>query len=156
MAFVLGPRSLTNLAGVHPTLVAIIQRAIAISPVDFGVPAKAVRTLAEQKALLAKGVTKTLKSKHLVHDDGFGWAVDLVPFVGGAFTWDHLEPFYQIADAVRTAAGDTAVTSGMVWDRLLSELPPGAAGIKAAVAEYQARHPGPDFVDYPHIQLGRN
>ncbi len=153
MTYSLGARSLTNLQGVHPTLLAIVKGAIAISPVDFGVPAKAVRTLAEQKALLAQGVTKTLKSKHLVHDDGFGWAVDLVPYIDGKFTWDHVEPFYQIASAMRSAAGSTETTWGAVWDRTLQELD---VNLHAAVIAYQQRHPGPDFVDFPHHQLGRN
>ncbi len=153
MTFVLGSRSLTNLQGVHPTLIEIVKDAILISPVDFGVPAKAVRTLAEQRNLLAQGVTKTLHSKHLVHDDGYGWAVDLIPFIGGKFVWEPLEPFHQIAQAMRTAAGATETTWGAIWDRTLQELP---ADLHAAVAAYNQRHPGPDFNDYPHHQLGRN
>src|SRR6185369_11107039 len=133
----------------------LVKTAIGTSTVDFGVPAKAVRTLAEQKALLAQGVTKTLKSKHLVHDDGFGWAVDLVPYIGGKFTWDDTEPFFEIAETMRDAAALHLqdITWGAVWDRVMKELP---EDLHLAVTQYALRHPGPDFLDYPHFQLGHN
>lgn len=155
MTFALGNRSLVNLHGVHDSLVAVINLAIASSPVDFGVPAKAVRTLAEQKALLAQGVTKTLKSKHLVHEDGFGWAADLVPYIAGQYVWEPLDPFYQIAGAMRGAAKTLGrvITWGAVWDRTMDQLDD---DLRQAVADYNARHPGPDFNDYPHFQLGKN
>lgn len=165
MTFALGARSLTNLQGVISGLVAVTQTAIARSPVDFGVPAKAVRTLAEQRVLLAHGVTKTLHSKHLVHDDGHGWAEDLVPYVDGAFVWEYpvghprhgqvREEFFQIAAAMQSAAAThgAVITWGAVWDRTMDEL---GSDLHAAVAQYNARHPGPDFNDYPHFQWGRN
>ncbi len=154
MTFSLGTRSVANLQGVHPKLRDVIVVALSRSSVDFGVPAKAVRTLDEQKALVAQGVSKTLHSKHLVHDDGYGYAADLVPYIDGVYTWDSLDPFYEIAAAMQNAAKayETPVTWGACWDRLLNEI----ANVRAAVEDYKSRHIGADFLDFPHFQFGRN
>ena len=82
MAFKLGPRSLINLRGVHPDLVRVVKRAISISKIDFTV-IEGRRTVARQKELFAKGATKTMRSRHI-----HGFAVDIVPYVGGSIRWD--------------------------------------------------------------------
>jgi peptidoglycan L-alanyl-D-glutamate endopeptidase CwlK len=86
MAFKAGARSLKNLQGVHPKLVAVVHRALEIGLVDFAVIC-GVRTQAEQNALYAQGRTKpgkivtwTRNSNHRVNPaTGFGHAVDLFP-----------------------------------------------------------------------------
>lgn len=88
-------RSKDNLKGVHPTLVAVLNRAIENTPVDFTIT-EGVRTAAEQKALYAigrrgiKGENKVTdkdgtvkKSNHQAKADGYGHAVDLYPYVDG-------------------------------------------------------------------------
>lgn len=97
MAFNLGPRSLLNLRGVHPDLVRVVKRAIGISTIDFTV-IEGLRSLARQKELLAKGATKTLRSRHLN-----GFAVDIAPYVGGSVRWDW-PLFDQIETAMKEAA----------------------------------------------------
>lgn len=97
MAFNLGPRSLLNLRGVHPDLVRVVKRAIGISTIDFTV-IEGLRSLARQKELLAKGATKTLRSRHLN-----GFAVDIAPYVGGSIRWDW-PLFDQIENAMKEAA----------------------------------------------------
>ena len=66
-----------------------------------------------------------------------------------------LEPFYDIAAAMRGAAliRGVVLTWGGVWDRRLNYLPATAAGLKAAVEAYKVRHPGVDFLDGPHFEL---
>jgi len=155
MPFQLGQRSLANLDGVHPQLVKVVRRAIELSAVDFGVPERAVRTAAEQAEKVRRGVSKTLNSRHLIRSDGFGHAVDLVPWIERRFTWNAWDPFFQIAAAMRDAANTAGVDLvwGGVWDKGLAHLPGTAAGLREAVEEYKARHPGPDFLDGPHFEL---
>lgn len=153
MTFILGAKSRANLQGVHPRLVAIMERAILYSFVDFGVH-EGLRTLERQKAYVASGVSKTLNSKHLKQPDGYSHAVDLVPYIDGQLRWEW-QPLYEIALAVRKASLElnTELIWGGVWDRTMRELSSSAASIKRDVAEYCLRHPGPDFIDGPHFQL---
>jgi peptidoglycan L-alanyl-D-glutamate endopeptidase CwlK len=150
MTYVLGAKSLAKLEGVHPDLVRVVRRAIAITTQDFAV-FEGLRTLKTQREYMRRGVTRTLASKHLKQPDGFGHAVDLVPWIDGALRWEW-GPIWHIAEAMRQAAIAEAVslTWGGVWDQRLNDL---GADLKAAVSAYSARHPGPDFLDGPHFQL---
>jgi peptidoglycan LD-endopeptidase CwlK len=65
----LSQRSLSNLEGVHPDLVRVVKRAYEIEPF---IVTQGLRTLAQQKENIAKGVSWTLKSRHLS-----GHAVDV-------------------------------------------------------------------------------
>ena len=118
---ILGARSLKRLDGVHPDLVSVVRRAIEITNQDFSVLC-GVRTPSEQRDLYAQGRTKpgvvvtwTLKSNHFVHADGFGHAVDLVPY---PVDWKTLSKFDAIADAMMQAAKELDVTLrwGSDWD----------------------------------------
>lgn len=151
--FVLGAKSLRELADVSPALVALVKRAIEITPVDFGVH-DGIRSLQDQRALVAVGASKTLDSQHLVQADGYGHAVDLVPYINGQLRWEW-GPIYEIAAAMSQAAIQQSVPLrwGGVWDRRLSDLGTTAADMKRAVAAYCLRHPGPDFIDGPHFEL---
>lgn len=66
-----------HLAGCHPDL-ARLHHAV-LSVVDHSV-VDGVRTLDEQKTNVAKGVSKTLDSKHLPQSDGLSHATDSVPY----------------------------------------------------------------------------
>ena len=82
MSFVLGAKSRAELQGVDPDLVRVVERAIAITPVDFTVH-DGIRTVAEQKRYVAEGVSWTMRSRHLE-----GKAVDLVPWINGKPRWE--------------------------------------------------------------------
>ena len=97
MSIVLGQRSLFRLEGVHPDLVRVVNKAAALSSLDFTV-LEGLRTKERQKQLMDLGATKTLNSRHLT-----GHAVDLAPMVGGTVRWDW--PLYhQLAVIVKEAA----------------------------------------------------
>jgi len=97
MAFNLGPRSLLNLRGVHPDLVRVVKRAIAITPFDFTV-LEGLRSVKRQKELVAKGASKTMKSRHIN-----GFAVDIAPYISGQIRWDW--PLYHdLAVVIKKAA----------------------------------------------------
>ena len=102
MAFYLGARSRANLIGVHPDLVRVVRRAIEITEIDFTV-IEGRRTLARQKQLVAKGASKTMRSRHLT-----GHAVDIAPYVGGRIRWDW-PLYYPLAETIKQAARDVGV-----------------------------------------------
>jgi peptidoglycan L-alanyl-D-glutamate endopeptidase CwlK len=166
MTFALGAKSLANLDRVHPDLIAVVRGAITVSTQDFGVTEPQVRTLAYQQKLVDRGVSKTLKSNHIEHVDRtghtnmlYGHAVDLVPWINGAFSWDWAA-IYRIAAAMAVSAQAHGVLNqlcwGGVWDLWMSQYMDGhmdAATAAAAERSYCLRHPGPDFVDGPHFEL---
>src|SRR5690606_32932327 len=82
MGYALSKRSLARLEGVHPRLVALVQEAIALSPVDFMVT-EGLRTSQRQAALVRAGASRTLKSRHLT-----GHAVDVAALIDGQVRWD--------------------------------------------------------------------
>lgn len=96
MSFVLGTRSRSKLAGVHPDLVKVVTLAITLTTVDF-VVTEGLRTLERQRALLASGASRTLRSRHLS-----GHAVDLAPFAAGTIRWDW--PLFDHLDLAMKAA----------------------------------------------------
>lgn len=153
MTFALGARSRAELVGVHPRLVAVVERAIQLTAVDFSVH-DGLRTETEQRALVARGASKTMNSKHRRQADGHGHAVDLVPFVNGKLRWEW-PLIYPIADAVGRAATELGVSLrwGGVWDRPMSQLGGSPEQLKREVAAYCVRHPGADFLDGPHFEL---
>jgi peptidoglycan LD-endopeptidase CwlK len=99
MSYVLGKRSKERLEGVHPDLVAVVERAITISNVDFTV-LEGVRTKERQKELFAKGASKTMNSRHIT-----GHAVDLAPW---PISWEK-EEFIPIVKAMRQAAEELGI-----------------------------------------------
>lgn len=102
MSIILSERSLSRLDGVHADLVRVVKRAAATSNIDFTV-LEGLRTLERQKTLVARGASKTMKSRHLT-----GHAVDLAPFVDGQVVWAW--PLYhKLAVIVKAAAVDENV-----------------------------------------------
>jgi peptidoglycan L-alanyl-D-glutamate endopeptidase CwlK len=148
--FKLSKRSLDRLDGVDERLAAVVTAAIHKSRVDFGVIC-GMRTLEEQRELVEKGASQTMKSKHLS-----GHAVDLMAYCGSRASWE-LNLYDDIADAVAEAAREVDVP--IVW---------GAAWTVPNIAQYnegtmedamnsyidirrsQGRRP---FIDGPHFEL---
>lgn len=104
MTYQLGIRSRQRLSGVHPDLVAVVERAIQITEVDFAV-LEGLRSRDRQKELFAKGASKTMNSRHLT-----GHAVDLAPW---PIDWDDLSRFEQVADAMKQASEELDVP--VIW-----------------------------------------
>lgn len=75
-------RSLRELDGTHPDLRMVCDLALKLSPVDF-IITDGLRTLAEQRAFVAKGASRTMHSRHLT-----GHAVDFVALVAGKVRYD--------------------------------------------------------------------
>lgn len=93
----LNKRSLSRLEGVHPLLQRLIKEAAKGSPVEFQIT-EGRRSIEKQRQLVAKGASKTMRSRHLT-----GHAVDVVAYVDGEVRWDW--PLYKkIADHVKLKA----------------------------------------------------
>lgn len=104
--FTLSPRSYKRLEGVHPDLVRVVERAIAITEVDF-VVLEGLRTKERQAQLLKAGASRTMNSRHIT-----GHAVDLGAWVGKEVRWDW--PLYhKIAAAMKQSATELIVP--IVW-----------------------------------------
>lgn len=103
----LNAKSLALLEGVHPDLKKVVLRCAANSKIDF-VVTEGKRTLARQKELVAKGASKTMKSRHLPSSDGKSRACDLAVKIGGKVRWDW--PLYTgLAKDMKTAAAQVGV-----------------------------------------------
>lgn len=156
MSYVLGSRSRAKLEDVHPALVRTVELAILITAQDFAVHC-GCRTLEEQRRCVAAGTSWTLNSKHLTQADGFGHAVDLVPFVGGKLQW-HWPACYVIAAAMGEAAAKVGVQLvwGGVWDRPMGKYGSTPAAVEAMCAAYVARRRKLGrraAIDGPHFEL---
>jgi peptidoglycan L-alanyl-D-glutamate endopeptidase CwlK len=118
MSFELTARDRQRLTGVHPDLVAVVERAAEICPKRFMV-VEGCRTLEQQKRNVAKGVSKTLKSRHIPTADGFDHAVDLlIAETGTDKDWSDANPNWRIIEtAMKSAAGGlgTPIEWGGDW-----------------------------------------
>ena len=154
MAFKLSGRSLGKLEGVHPVLVDTVKRAIEVSSVDFGV-IYGVRSLAEQKRLYEAKRSQTMKSKHLVQEDGYSHAVDLMAYDGSDPSWD-IVMYDDIADAMKEASLETGakICWGAAWQ--IDDIAKWDGTMEQAMNAYidlrrsQSRRP---FIDGPHFQI---
>ena len=110
MTFKLSNRSKGRLEGVNPKLVQVVNKAIELTKVDFGVT-YGLRTLEEQQKLFDSGRSQTMKSKHLD-----GRAVDLVAYFGSDISWE-LNVYDEICDAMAEAArrNSVAIKWGAAW-----------------------------------------
>jgi len=149
MTYKLSQRSLDRMEGVDERLVAVVKHAITATKTDFGV-IQGLRTTEMQKALVAKGASQTMKSKHL---DGL--AVDLMAYIGGRGSWE-LNLYDDLADAM--AEGANAVGCKVRWGAAwhIDSIGQYKGTMEEAMNEYidlrrsQGRRP---FIDGPHFEL---
>ncbi len=107
MSIILSEKSRIKLEGAHPDLVKVIERAAALSSMDFTV-LEVLRTKARQQELVAKGASRTMNSRHLAGPDGKSRAVDIAPMDGGQVSWSW--PLYnKLAPIIKQAAKDLGI-----------------------------------------------
>jgi peptidoglycan L-alanyl-D-glutamate endopeptidase CwlK len=166
MAFKFGKKSKEHMKGVHPKLMFLAEETLKLSPVDITVTRTGgLRTASTQMALYRAGASKidgrSRKSKHQKQSDGFGHALDLVPWVAGSPRWEW-PLIYPIAGimAMLSKKHDIDIRWGGVWDKELDDFigkerdPEKLAQImKSEVHAYTIRHEGSDFIDGPHYEL---
>ena len=148
MGYKLGKRSLSRLEGVNDDLVTVVKYAIGVTKQDFSVIC-GLRTIEEQKALVAKGASQTMRSKHID-----GNAVDLMAYCNGG-RWE-LNLYDEIADAMKEGAEATGVKLrwGAAWT--INDLGAWDGTAENAMNSYidirrsQGRRP---FIDAPHFEV---
>ena len=149
MSFRLSDRSLSKLQGVDEQLVATVKLAILLTKVDFGVIC-GIRTMEEQRILVEKGASQTMRSKHLE-----GKAVDLMAYIGSRGSWE-LNLYDDIADAMKQAATETGAVLrwGAAWhvpdirkyDGTMEDAMNGYVDLRRS----QGKRP---FIDGPHFEI---
>lgn len=147
--FKLSNISKERLEGIKPELRAVVERAIEITEVDFGVT-QGLRTMEQQEALVARGASKTMKSKHLTGD-----AVDLAAYIGSRVSWE-ITLYDNIADAMKQAAIElnTPIRWGAAWT--VADITKWEGTMEEAMNAYvdwrrkEGRRP---FIDAPHFEL---
>ena len=149
MAFNLSSRSKGKLEGVHADMVAVVERAIELTKVDFGVT-YGVRTVEEQEKLVASGRSQTMKSKHLTGD-----AVDVVAYIGSRISWE-LNLYDDIADAFKEASVREGV--GIRWGASwhipdLRDWEGTAEEAMNAYIDLRRSEGRRAFIDAPHFEL---
>jgi len=130
-------------------MISVVKFAITATKTDFGV-IQGLRTLEMQKALVAKGASQTMKSKHL---DGL--AVDLMAYIEGRGSWE-LNLYDDLADAMKEGANAAGVSVrwGAAWH--IDDIRTWDGTMEDAMNAYvdlrrsQGRRP---FIDGPHFEL---
>ena len=149
MSFKLSQRSLDRLEGVDERLQSVVKSAIGMTKTDFGVIC-GLRTIEEQRKLVDKGASKTMKSKHIG-----GNAVDLMAYIGSRGSWE-LNLYDDLADSMKEAAIDLGVPVrwGAAWH--INDIREWDGTMEEAMNAYidlrrsQNRRP---FIDGPHFEL---
>ena len=148
MTYKLGKRSNEKLQGVDERMQAVVRSAIGQSKQDFSVIC-GLRTIEEQRVLVAKGASQTMKSKHI---DGL--AVDLAAYVDG-IRWE-LNLYDEVADAMKAAAIQCQVPIrwGAAWH--INDIRDWKGTMEEAMNAYvdlrrsQGKRP---FIDAPHFEI---
>lgn len=152
--FKFGRKSATELDGVLPALNEVARLALRRSTQDFMI-FDGLRTEAEQRAYVRRGVSRTMNSKHMRQGDGFSHAFDAVPVVGTIPKWDW-NLIWPVAFAVDQAATELGcahrIRWGGAWDRTLADFGGNVQAYKRETELYASRHPGKDFLDGPHFE----
>lgn len=113
-------RSLNNLIGVHPDLTRLMHEAIKSTPIDFTIT-EGVRTVKRQQLLYAQGRSKPgirvtnadgvkKKSNHQIKADGYGYAVDLYPYINGKVVVNAVEELIIISNHIYNIAEELNIT----------------------------------------------
>ena len=146
----LSQRSLDRMDGIDKRLQAVVRHAITATKTDFGVIC-GMRTLEEQRALVEKGASQTMKSKHLD-----GHAVDLMAYIGSRGSWE-LNLYDDIADAMAEAARevDVPIRWGAAWNiPNIAQFDGGTMedAMNSYIDERRSQNRRP-FIDGPHFEL---
>src|SRR5580765_2952635 len=90
--------SLYNLKGIHPDLRELADATLKASPRDFRI-VDGLRTVAAQREKVKKGVSKTMRSRHLT-----GHAIDFAVLTRGEIDWYDLVGFGVVGHVFQSEA----------------------------------------------------
>jgi peptidoglycan L-alanyl-D-glutamate endopeptidase CwlK len=148
MAFQLSQKSLSRLNGVKNEIHTVVCEAIKLSKIDFGVTC-GLRTESEQRELVNKGASQTMKSLHLTGD-----AVDVVAYLGSRISWE-LNLYDDIADAFKEAAlnNNIKLRWGAAWHQNLTDWEGSSEDLMNAYVDLRRSQGRRAFIDAPHFEL---
>lgn len=129
MTFKLSEASKHNLHGVNAQLYRVIEHALEITKVDFGIPRDGGLRTAERQNELYKDDKSQMDGFIKKSNHQTGNAFDVFAYVDGKASWDEYH-LHQVAVAVLQAASQLGI--GLVWGGSWK-----------------------NFVDMPHFELAR-
>ncbi len=105
-------KSKSKLETCHPLLQKLFNEVIKYEDCTI---IEGVRSIRKQKEYVRKGVSKTLKSKHLEQDDGYSYAVDCIKY---PIDWNDSARNYMFAGFVKGIAESLGINirMGADWD----------------------------------------
>ena len=133
VSFKFSLRSRLKLRNVHPDLCFLMEEAIRVSPIDFGIT-EGARSYTRQKELFQARLSQTMNSRHipktpqlirtedviqLSPDKPYSHAVDIVCYLGRKVTWAW--PAYdEVAQTIKALSRelDIPITWGGDWTTL--------------------------------------
>lgn len=91
----------------HPLIKKLMVEAIKTSPIDFSI-IETIRTVEAQKINVSKGVSKTMKSRHIpsVNKSGLCEAVDIAPY---PIDWKNIEKFIDLSKHIKKIAASLGI-----------------------------------------------
>ena len=94
-----------------------------------------------------------MNSKHRIQSDGYGHAVDLVPWINGKMRWEW-PAIYPICEAMRTSAEkfDVAIRWGGHWNFINGTVDKPERLVENYVAARRAAGKSA-FIDGPHYEI---
>lgn len=110
--------SLDRLDTIEPNLVEVFHLALKYSKYDFGIT-EGIRTEEKQRENIKKGVSTTMKSRHLPNENGLSEAGDIVIYKNGKPTYEP-KLYRKVAEAFFKAAFElgTPIEWGGHWESM--------------------------------------
>ena len=135
MKYKFSQKSLERIETCEPDLQMVLSKVMEWQLMDFTVLC-GVRTLEEQKKLVADGKSRTMNSKHLPNRFGMSEAVDIAPY---PIDWNDSKRFFMLSGLVHAAAAELNVKIrwGGDWD---------------SDGDFKDQ----SFIDLPHFELVGN
>lgn len=107
--FRFGKKSLEKINNpkVHPKIKLLMLEAIKTSPIDFTI-IETVRTIEQQRINIAKGVSKTIKSRHIPSNNKSGYceAIDIAPY---PINWKNIKRFILLSQHIKATANKLGI-----------------------------------------------
>lgn len=104
-----GKKSLEKLNNpkLHPKIKQLMLYAIKTSPLDFTIT-ETVRTIEQQKINVAKGVSKTMRSRHIptTNKSGLCEAIDIAPY---PINWGDIKSFIKLSEHIKKCAKELKI-----------------------------------------------
>lgn len=153
-------RSRRNLRGCEPVIGEFARRLLIVSPTDLSILSSTLRSVEQQREFVRKGVSRTMKSKHLPNERGLSEAVDIGIYIPGVNVWkiqgvyDMYEDLHEAAQSVARDM-DLDIRSGICWQNLNTD-----KSFDDLLWEYRSgkrRQSKRPFFDGPHFEIiGKN